>query len=149
MRAPVNDYLGGRTIYFDARPSEYHPKGRRNSRNERCPVGAESESLLAGGTPTNANICIADLISDMTAATMAKSSPKKVDLRGTGMRNRRIASDSDLHIALLEAQGSAEALLRNYQAISVAHPELSEKERHPRVVSDDPRPSAVKPCGAT
>jgi len=57
---------------------------------------------------------------------MAKSSPKKVDLRGTGMRNRRIASDSDLHIALLEAQGSAEALLRNYQAISVAHPELSE-----------------------
>ena len=39
MRAPVNDYLGGRTIYFDARPSEYHPKGRRIAETSGTPEG--------------------------------------------------------------------------------------------------------------
>ena len=51
MRVLVNNYLGAGRFIFAASPSEYHPKGRRNARNERCPVGAESESALAGGTP--------------------------------------------------------------------------------------------------
>lgn len=73
MRVLVNNYLGGGTIYFAARLSEYHPKGRRTARNERCPVGAESESALAGGTPS-------DIASGLRIARPGEKSPNH-DLR--------------------------------------------------------------------
>lgn len=50
-------------LIFATRLSGQHPKGRRNSRNERHPRGVVSESLLAGGTPPR-------------VACLAKSAPR-------------------------------------------------------------------------